>query len=378
MKIIDDGELRFLESAENVRRTIADTQGLDANAEIAKSVAVSIQQGRMFFQSAAIAGLEIRPLLLFYGMLAFARAVVCCRTVRALSTLSKSHGLKDTSPESARVDALEATLDARGTFYEFNDVVREQEGMTYFEHAMTRWHLLPTASSDQLAGAKITLKECLSYTPKLGKLYRATFHEEAKLLSFTHTGLEGATDLSYLRIDIPELFDDADSLRKIVEGLRAKYPMLGRWQFSSADKAWDNTVLMFQNTVPIANEFENLQPTDGARRLSSGHQAETPVDFRSLMEPICGDLSQSSPCLMTKMNGHSLSDISFQYIAMFLLSSLVRYRPQTWVHSVSRLGNSERPADDQSLALIERFMDLAQTSFPQLVVRLISFRRPTN
>lgn len=378
MERIEDGELRFLESAENVRRVVSETQDRAASAEIGRSVSVSVQQGRMFFQSASTAALEIRPLLLYYGMLAFARAVVCCRTLRSIATLSQSHGLKDTSPHSARLDALCVRVEERGTFHEFNDVVREQEGIKYFEHAMTRWHAMPTESSDQMAGTTISLKQCLSHTPRLEKLYHATFQEDPELLSFSLYSHSTPTDECQLRVDLPELFTDRESLQQIVTRIRLKYPLLTRWQLSAAEKAWDNSILIFRNAAPIADEFSegNCRMSDDGRNVSLYDRASfVPVDFRELMDPICGDLSQSSPCLTTKSNGSYISDVSFQYVAMFLLSSLVRYRPQIWVHSVSRFATAERSADDQSLALIERFMDGVQASFPKLVVRLIAHRR---
>ena len=60
------------------------------------------------------------------------------------------------------------------------------------------------------------------------------------------------------------------------------------------------------------------------------------------------------------------------YIALFLLSSLVRYRPQTWVHALSRSVISETPCDDQALSLIERFFDLDSSAIPEMVVTILN------
>lgn len=120
--------MQFLESSENVRRAITDTLGREPSAEVSKGVAVCIQQGRMFFESASNAAMEIRPLLLYYGMMAFAKSVVSGRGLRHLATLSQKHGLSDVSLQTARLSELSVKVGSGGTFQEFNDVIREQEG----------------------------------------------------------------------------------------------------------------------------------------------------------------------------------------------------------------------------------------------------------
>ena len=51
---------------------------------------------------------------------------------------------------------------------------------------------------------------------------------------------------------------------------------------------------------------------------------------------------------------------SSHYIAwlLYLLSTLVRYRPLLWMHAISRSVIAEAPADDKMLSLIERFLSL--------------------
>jgi hypothetical protein len=61
-----------------------------------------------------------------------------------------------------------------------------------------------------------------------------------------------------------------------------------------------------------------------------------------------------------------------QYLALFLLSSLMRYRPQTWTHAISRSVVPGVPADDRALSLIERFLDLNQAEIPGVVVQILN------
>lgn len=365
--------LQFLESSENVKRAIADTLGREPNTEISKDVAVCIQQGRMFFESASNAAKEIRPLLLYYGMMAFAKAVVSGRGLKHLSALGQQHGLSDVSSQTARLSELTVKIRSGGTFQEFNDVIREQEGLNYFEEWMTKRHILPTTASSQLCSTQITLKEILARIPGLENLYLATFREKAGLLSIILHTYGGPTEQVDLRIDVPDIFENCHSLRKIIEEVREKYPTLKRWRFSSAEKAWDNSIIIFQNIAPMENELASENFTENQGRLTlKPMDNDAYIDFRQLLDPLSGGLTQTYPSLVTSINGAYLSDISLQYAGMFLLSSLVRYRPQIWVHSISRFANHERPADDQALALIEEFMNTVQSTYPNLVVRLLT------
>lgn len=309
----DTYNLQFFESSENVRRAIADTLGREPSAEISKGVAVCIQQGRMFFESASNAAMEIRPLLLYYGTMAFAKSVISGRGLRNLTTLTQTHGLSDVSSPTARLSELTVKVRSGGTFQEFNDVIREQEGFNYFKEWMTQRHVLPTTASAQLDNTQITLKEILARIPGLERLYLATFREKAELLPINLHTYGGPTEKVDLRIDVPDIFEDCYSLRKIIEGVREKYPTLQRWRFSYAEKAWDNSIIIFQNIAPMENELasENFTEEQGGRRLTlkpMGNDAH--IDFRQLLAPLSGGLTQTYPSLVVPINGSYLSDIT--------------------------------------------------------------------
>ena len=57
---------------------------------------------------------------------------------------------------------------------------------------------------------------------------------------------------------------------------------------------------------------------------------------------------------------------------MFLLSSVVRYRPHTWVNSITGYSTENTASDDRTLALIEQFMELSSNSFPALISEAIN------
>ena len=74
-------DIKFLESATNLRELIGNSTGREPSAGIAREIAVCIQQGRLFFEAAVEAPIQIKPLQIYYGVVAFARA--------------RAHGLTD-------------------------------------------------------------------------------------------------------------------------------------------------------------------------------------------------------------------------------------------------------------------------------------------
>jgi len=71
-------------------------------------------------------------------------------------------------------------------------------------------------------------------------------------------------------------------------------------------------------------------------------------------------------------DGLNPAEFSLHLMVLFALSSLVRYRPDIWVHAISRSASSDQPADDQAIALIERFLDTHATIAPEFVVTALS------
>lgn len=63
-------DIKFLESATDVRKLLGNSRGRLPSASIAREIAVCIQQGRLFFEAAALAPIQIKPLQIYYGVVA--------------------------------------------------------------------------------------------------------------------------------------------------------------------------------------------------------------------------------------------------------------------------------------------------------------------
>jgi YaaC-like Protein len=209
----------FPGNAENLKPRIRALTGKTPSTLIARDVGVCLQQGRLFFESAERSDLAIRPLLLFYGTLAFAKALVVGRALQAAATLPQSHGVSDVSSSTARVTELEVRIGSSGTFQRFNDVVARLNRFTYFDREnMTQGFLLRAASSAQLDDVRFTLKEILSRIPGLQGIYQRTFNEPANTEPLS-TANPSNGDSTYweFRIDDRELFSDRASLQALVQ-----------------------------------------------------------------------------------------------------------------------------------------------------------------
>ena len=364
--------ITFLESAENLKPRIKALTGKIPSTSIARDIGVCLQQGRLFFESAERSELAIQPLLFFYGTLAFAKALVVGRTLQSTATLPQSHGVSDVSRPTARLSELEVRVGSCGTFQRFNDVVAQLNRFKYFDReSMTRSFTLPAASSVEMEGVRFTVKEILSRIPGLGALYQRTYHEPANTEPVTVNPALNDNTYWQLRIDDHALFSDRASLKVLVQSWRARFPVLNRFRVVEAGCAWDNAIVLFANVPVPPNELDEEVLLQDQTRFVTIDRPEQDASVKrlpieSLIDPDGGSFD-GARSLLSPHRGVYASKYSLHYLAMFMLSSLVRYRPQAWVHAITRTANSQRPADDQALTLLAAFMRLHSMEVPALV-----------
>ena len=102
----------------------------------------------------------------------------------------------------------------------------------------------------------------------------------------------------------------------------------------------------------------------------------TVVPAADILVPLSGGyVGSGQTYAMQPINNTKLSEYALQFLGTFLLSSLVRYRPQIWQNAISRSVTAQSAADDRALSLIEKFLDDALSGFPDMVVRVIDYQR---
>ncbi len=366
-------EVQFFESADNVRDAIHAFSGHRPSATISRQIAVCMQQGRSFMTAALAASIDIRPLLIYYGLLAFAKAIVIARKRTDISTLAQSHGVKDVSAGNSRVADLECQILAAGSFHEFSEVVGKFGRVGYYDNEGMRQYLnTPFDSVLPLVQVRVGLRAILSRVPGLGEIYRKTFSDRENYIPVEFRKSHNSDDAS-IRIDEPEIFEDRIGLIKLVERLRQEYTFLVNWRLTFAERAWGNSVLIFTTAeTDPAHEFDAAVLIEHEGKFSANlpNSAQVP-NLESVIQPFAGGLAHKGAFAIRPLAGRQLSEYSMLFLGAFLLGSLVRYRPQTWQHALSRASHAGEPADDRALSLIHKFLEVTIDSVPQLAVQML-------
>jgi hypothetical protein len=344
--------ITFFESSENLRSAVRSRTGRSLSSGAARDATICLQQGRLFFDAAAESGLEIRPLQLFYGSLAFAKAVTLVTRNSRLATLPRSHGLRDITAPAARLSDLSLQIRGAGTFQDFNDVVAPENRVRTHD-ALTRpvSISLPAANSNSLEGSTLTPKDIL-----LGRLalvqdvFVHTFKElplsEQVVLS------EHGQGLWYMQAWHSQPVGTLEEACAAVNSWWERFPVLQNWRVAWVSNAWGKTVIEFRNEesprTPI-NEQLKMTPDGRFESILTPGKTYPPQDLLT-----GGSLSDNGLC--SPLNGVYIAQPALVYLGIFLLSSLVRYRPEIWIHAMTRGSSSQRPADDQTISLLESFL----------------------
>ena len=368
-------QCKFLESCDNLKPLIKRRFGREPNTSLAREITACLQQGRLFYEAAEGSPLEIAPLQLFYGMVGFSKALIIASGLRPLATLKPSHGISDVSETNSRIADLRLKIGGDGTFQEFNDVAARLTRACYMDFRANEGRTVPmqAAESSQLNGISLSLRDILTRIPDLDVLYKMTFGTDALTTGMTIETPRTSSDCFQIQVQVHEAFSDLQSLKQIVDGLRERFPVLRKWRLRSAQYGWGNTTIWFEN-LPVGelDEFSKEyaicadgsflhSPTDGAQRFGLKEGLSPTAGY------VRGGIYITSP-----IQDAYISEFSLQYLALFLLSSLVRYRPQIWAHAIAKSAFGDKPVDDRVLSLIEKFLDLNRTSIPELVVQVLN------
>jgi hypothetical protein len=367
---------KFLESADNLRPLVKLRFAREPSSSIAREIVACLQQGRLFYEAAESSPLEIKPLQQFYGMAGYAKALITAKRLQSLSTLKHSHGIRDVSDGNARIADLRVQVSSTGTFQEFNDVLAPLTRLCYIDES-TKSHTitLPSATSADLVGIQLSLRDVLSRISGLESLYLMTFNERPKCKQIlVEIPLLTGRDCR-IRVDEDDLFSDRKSLQKIVENLRSQFPFLEQWRLNSAQQAWGKSIIFFTNRGNTGiNEFSDDYL---AFRNDSYEEQPVPGDsndrfpLETAFPPLAGGFRGLSN-MVSPVNKLHLSEFSLHYLALFSLCSLVRYRPQIWTHAISRSVFRDIPADDRALSLIEQFLLLNSRVIPSMVSTILN------
>lgn len=341
-----------------------------------------LEQGRSFFEIAEQSPLEIRPLIVFYGMMGFARAVTMARTLKNIETLPQRHGLQDVSPKVTTLDSLVLKVTANGTFDAMNDSVVNLEEFIVHIGSQISYVKSSMAQSQEFNNSTFTLRDILSRVYIIRVHYLDTFNESAKVVGCSHFSSSIVESHQFLSFDVftEGVFNSKEDLLRVVHDLRGRFNFLKYWGFENASWAGGFTSIKFTNKKYAdknSGDSSDVMPealSDDPFGYTAQHYG-TPVyddDILSKTHPIAGGISGNKDThIIESFDGIFLSELSLFYMGMFLLSSLVRYRPDIWSNVLSRRAVSNNPVGDKALSLIEHFIEISLSIFPQHVVAII-------
>lgn len=360
-------ELRYLEGTAALKGRIKALTGRTPNALQVAFASSCLLHGRLFWNSAKSAPLETKPLLLYYGAAAFAKALILARGTKP-GDISQKHGLSCAEGDGRRVANFTVKANGTGVFQQFNDVVAPLNSFRYFEDTMSRTRAYPTAFSAVLSTLKVTLDDCLARVPELAPVYQLSTEKAGKTLPLHVMDEFDGHATHSIRVDVPQLYDGESSLRDIVSEVRSRAPFLERWRLKEASKNWDNTVLVFDNYQRLDNEHYILASTAGA--YTTQQRNYQTFDALDSLPPLTGG-SSGITSYAQPIEGQYVSEHSIVMVALFGLSALVRYHPHTWTACVYRRQLSNYPIDDTLLPVVEEFLAVVEGKFPRLIAELM-------
>jgi hypothetical protein len=146
------------------------------------------------------------------------------------------------------------------------------------------------------------------------------------------------------------MFSDRDDLHRLVQAWRAKFPFLDDWCFTQGSRAWDQSVLTFNNWE---------KPTDGD--FSQEYLVQRGDDF--------------GPHRKTKPNLRPFETLLPALAGGITVDHAKAIQPLNGVqHALSHSAFENRPTDDRALSLIEKFLEITLIEFPKLVEKTIDWR----
>lgn len=137
----------------------------------AREIASAFVHARSYFSAAATSNITIKPLILYYGVMALSRGAylflkrgASASSIEAGHGLSPSHWRRVLSAENPNFASLKVGFQSKGSFTELNDAVAGASLLRHGSSELT--HVFP-ASREDLVGKHISLGEIVLRIPDL-------------------------------------------------------------------------------------------------------------------------------------------------------------------------------------------------------------------
>jgi hypothetical protein len=301
--------------------------GGELSAGKANEIISHLEQARQYFLSAETAGALAGPLEQYYGVLAFARAIILYRGPKQReATLKPSHGLEAVMPGNGGPEDIQITV-TNGTFQELLEATRNIETLSVDEPSPRR----ETTSQRFLqnlppptVGTRFSCVDLLSRIPSVKEHFEQAFGN----IAHCHYGRAHVFQASF-----------NTSVSR------------GEFALPSVDQLRELLGISSRATVMIGHD----ESVNFRIQLNPGERV---ADFL----PNIVEMESTAHVVIERFpGGWSLSRIASYFSASHAMSMLVRYHPSRWVALINHgPGDKLMPVLGRLRALIQRdFVRLA-------------------
>ncbi len=335
--------LSLYESTDLVRGLFQQRHECELSAEKAREIVSAVAQGREYFAAASEAGLLVRPLLQYYGVLSLCRGLILLlsHNLREAS-LPRAHGLSSIgwstvlAADVRRPSELQVKV-SRGTFLSMLESTSNADISVVFTGPYPNQIIFPrTRATANLLETPCTFQQVLARISELRDVYERSFGQCASnYRAFVFT-LSATT-----QSDI-DLFNGRHGLPP-EEQLRQELSIPHDVQLQSTAQ---------HNFVPPEPHLRyRLLHPEGANFIDMLPQIENlPDGSTSIVAPFA--------------TGLSISCIGRYFLLSYFLGTLARYHPTSWLAIMQ-----SRQKGDFMLPLIREAMNAIQLHWPTLVIR---------
>jgi hypothetical protein len=298
-------QLSLLHSTDFIRKHYRAVFDRELNAGSASEIAAHVAQAGSYFRSAAAADWNVKPLLQYYGVLTYARALILFRTGRRESALRQTHGLRVGDWSRVVAGSGRSFLDAHvivenGTFSELCDAIGNSELITI--ELPSRYSVVAAESvSRPVQGMAMSFADITARMPGLGPVLSASVGLAPRHWRAYVASMSAGTRIDISVIDRTANKISPDKLRELTAGTPTARVEEGRVQTGTGP---DERSLDISHIGP--------PPTWGAHLQN----IREPFGPAYLVEPFD--------------DGSNLASLGILFTAAYFLGMLVRYYPSHW------------------------------------------------
>ena len=331
--------LSLYESTDLVKNLFYKRHGRELNTGKAQEIVSAIAQGREYFNAAAEAGILVRPVLQYYGVLSLSRGLILLLSPKLReAALPQAHGLSTYGWGEQLSNNLPGQLSinvTKGTFLTLMEHTGNFEMPWVFTGPYPdRLIIARSHSTESLIDMRFIFEDVLSRTTELREIFEKTFNKSASnYLSFIFSIHNACTDI--------DIFPG-------IHGLP------------------DEEVLRQQLTIPTNSEIihsyhHNFVHTMGHFKYRLPHPAESSwIDCLPQFENIS---ETHSALIVPFQNNVHISKLGRYFLLSFFIGTLSRYHPTYWLGIMQG-----RQSGDFIMPAIREVMSIIQENYCSLII----------